>query len=67
MKDVYTLDDLTSRTRLDERADKPARLAVLGNPVAPLSWIVVVSFTVIGFFVARLMTRRYARLIPLWI
>ena len=34
MKDVYTLDDLVSRARLDEGADKPARLAVLGSPVA---------------------------------
>ncbi|MFP6865455.1 MAG: shikimate dehydrogenase [Roseibacillus sp.] len=34
MKDVYTLDDLTSRSRLDEGADQPARLAVLGSPVA---------------------------------
>lgn len=34
MKDVYTLDDLTSRSRLDQGADLPARLAVLGSPVA---------------------------------
>lgn len=34
MKDVYTLDDLASRNRLDEGAEHPARLAVLGSPVA---------------------------------
>ena len=34
MKPVYTLEDLASRERLDAGADKPARLAVLGHPVA---------------------------------
>lgn len=34
MKNVYTLDDLVSRPRLDEGAELPARLAVLGSPVA---------------------------------
>jgi shikimate dehydrogenase len=34
MKDVYTLDDLTSRAVLDRDAELPARLAVLGSPVA---------------------------------
>ena len=34
MKDVYTLDDLVSRSRLDEGSENPARLAVLGSPVA---------------------------------
>jgi shikimate dehydrogenase len=34
MKDVYTLEDLTSRDLLDAGADKPARLAVIGHPVA---------------------------------
>ena len=34
MKPVYTLDDLVSREVLDAGADKPARLAVLGFPVA---------------------------------
>jgi shikimate dehydrogenase len=34
MKAVYTLDDLVSREVLDAGADKPARLAVLGHPVA---------------------------------
>lgn len=34
MKPVYTLEDLVSRDVLDAGADKPARLAVLGWPVA---------------------------------
>lgn len=34
MKQVYTLEDLGSREMLDAGADKPARLAVLGLPVA---------------------------------
>lgn len=34
MKPVYTLDDLVSRTALDAGADRPARLAVLGFPIA---------------------------------
>jgi shikimate dehydrogenase len=34
MKQVYTLDDLSSREVLDAGADKPARLAVIGHPVA---------------------------------
>ncbi len=34
MRDVYTLDDLVSRDLLDAGAAQPARLAVLGWPVA---------------------------------
>ena len=34
MKEVYTLQDLSSRDLLDAGADKPARLAVIGHPVA---------------------------------
>jgi shikimate dehydrogenase len=34
MKPVYTLQDLTSRDVLDAGASKPARLAVIGHPVA---------------------------------
>lgn len=34
MKPVYTLDDLASRDLLDAGADKPARLAVIGHPIA---------------------------------
>lgn len=34
MKQVYTLEDLASRDLLDTGADKPARLAVIGHPIA---------------------------------
>ncbi len=34
MKQVYTLEDLVSRELLDAGADKPARLAVIGHPIA---------------------------------
>lgn len=34
MKEVYSIDDLASRDLLDAGADKPARLAVIGWPVA---------------------------------
>jgi shikimate dehydrogenase len=34
MSELYTLDDLVSRDRLDAGHDKPARLAVIGHPVA---------------------------------
>lgn len=34
MKDVFSIDDLASRDLLDAGADKPARLAVIGWPVA---------------------------------
>lgn len=33
MKEVYDLDDLTSRDRLDAGCEKPARLAVIGQPI----------------------------------
>jgi shikimate dehydrogenase len=34
MKHVYTLEDLVSRERLDAGCAKPARLAVIGHPIA---------------------------------
>jgi shikimate dehydrogenase len=34
MKEVYTLADLESRVRLDAGCEKPARLAVIGQPIA---------------------------------
>ncbi len=34
MKQVYTLEDLESRELLDAGSDKPARLAVIGHPIA---------------------------------
>jgi len=43
------------------------RAPLLGNEIQALSWMIVLSVTVIGFVVARVMTRRYAHFIPLWI
>jgi shikimate dehydrogenase len=34
MKEVYTLEDLKSRNLLDAGSEKPARLAVIGHPIA---------------------------------
>lgn len=34
MKEVYTIDDLSSRERLDAGHLKPAKLAVIGHPIA---------------------------------
>jgi shikimate dehydrogenase len=34
MKDVYTIDDLVLREHLDAGQSKPARLAVIGHPIA---------------------------------
>src|SRR6478609_1006738 len=34
MKEVYTLEDLTTRDLLDAGSNNPARLAVIGHPVA---------------------------------
>jgi shikimate dehydrogenase len=34
MSELYTFDDLVSRDRLDAGHDKPAKLAVIGHPVA---------------------------------
>ncbi len=34
MKEVYTLEDLASRDLLDAGTNKPARLAVIGHPIA---------------------------------
>jgi len=34
MKHVYTIEDLASRELLDAGAEKPARLAVIGHPIA---------------------------------
>ena len=44
-----------------------ARAPLLGNPVEPLSWMVVLSFTVVSFILARFMATRYGHLVPLWV
>ena len=43
------------------------RAPLLGQPVALLSWGVVLAFTVFGFTLAFFMNRRYARFVPLWV
>lgn len=43
------------------------RAPLLGNPIAPLSWIVVVSITVAGFALAYFFYNRFARNVPLWV
>lgn len=43
------------------------RAPLLGNPIAPLSWLVVVSITVAGFALAQLFYQRFARQVPLWV
>lgn len=43
------------------------RAPLLGNPISPLTWGVVVSTTVIGFLLAYLVNRRFSRYVPLWI
>ena len=40
---------------------------LIGNPVASLSWVVVIVITAIGFAIAQVMMRRYARYVPLWV
>ena len=43
------------------------RAPLLGNPIAPLSWLVVLFITVAGFFLAHLFYQRFSRQVPLWI
>ena len=43
------------------------RAPLLGQPVALLSWGVVLAFTVAGFFLAQVMTARFGRFVPLWV
>ncbi|MCB1418011.1 MAG: ABC transporter permease [Notoacmeibacter sp.] len=43
------------------------RAPLLEQPVAMLSWVVVLGFTIFGFGLAHVMKTRYARFVPLWI
>jgi len=43
------------------------RAPLLGTPIAPLSWIVVISITVAGFVLAHFFYNRFARIVPLWV
>lgn len=43
------------------------RAPLLGTTVAPMSWAVVIVFTLVGFALAAFMRRRYSRFVPLWV
>jgi ABC-2 type transport system permease protein/lipopolysaccharide transport system permease protein len=43
------------------------RAPLLGQAVSPLSWAVVISFTVVGLVTAHVFSTRYGRLVPLWV
>ena len=43
------------------------RAPLLGHPIEPVSWAVVLLITILGVILARLMMARYARFVPLWI
>lgn len=43
------------------------RAPLLGNPIAPISWIVVMVITVIGFLGVEVLYRRTKHLVPLWV
>lgn len=43
------------------------RAPLLGNHVTQLSWLVVVTFTLVGFLLTYLFYQRLARRIPLWV
>lgn len=43
------------------------RAPLLGNPIAPLSWLVVLIITAAGFALAYVFYQRFSRLVPLWV
>lgn len=43
------------------------RAPLLGNPIAPLSWLVVLFTTAAGFTIAHVIYQRFSRLVPLWV
>lgn len=43
------------------------RAPLLGNAIQPLSWLIVLSITVLGFGLAQFFYVRFARYIPLWV
>lgn len=43
------------------------RAPILGDPVSPISYIYIGCMTVLGWLLAMLLYRRYARFVPLWI
>ncbi|MDX2274525.1 MAG: ABC transporter permease [Hyphomonadaceae bacterium] len=43
------------------------RSPLLGHPIEPITWIVTISITVLGFVIEGFVTARYARYVPLWV
>lgn len=43
------------------------RAPLLGNPIAPSTWAIVILMTIGGFALMRFMQQRFARLVPLWV
>lgn len=43
------------------------RAPLLGNPIAPLSWIVVITISLGGFGLAYFFYKRFAHNVPLWV
>ena len=43
------------------------RAPLLGNPISPLSWLVVLSITAAGFASAHFFYQRFSRQVPLWV
>lgn len=43
------------------------RAPLMGNPIAPLSWLVVITITGVGFVFAQVLMSRFARFVPLWV
>lgn len=42
------------------------RAPLLGNPIMPISWIIVCAITVVGFGLSALLYDRTARFLPIW-
>jgi len=43
------------------------RAPLMGEPIALLSWVVVISITVIGSLFAALFSHRFSKVVPLWV
>jgi ABC-2 type transport system permease protein/lipopolysaccharide transport system permease protein len=43
------------------------RAPLLGQPIAMINWIVVISITLLGFLFAEILYRRVSRFVPLWV
>lgn len=43
------------------------RSPLLGHPLEPNTWIIIVTITVVGFIIEGFFTARYARFVPLWV